>query len=251
MKGAALALLPVAAGLLLLSAVIAVCWLAARSLPGQPRYQIAFSDIECTPPPGLSRDDFLANVQFVAGFPDTACALDDGLPARLSAAFAQYPWVERVEGVEVTAPRRVRVRLTYRTAVLRVRGPDGDRAVDRFGVRLPSAAAAPTLPRLDGDVNPPGRQGQAWGDERVEAAARTAAFLAPYQDRLHLRTFDAAADGALTLSGTSGRVRWGKAPGAEPLGEPSAEAKVRRLLDMAANHADGLWDVDVRREDGR
>ena len=62
-------------------------------------------------------------MQFFAGMPDAVCVLDDGLPARLSAAFAKHPWVARVEAVEVVAPRRVRVRLTYRTAVLRVPGP--------------------------------------------------------------------------------------------------------------------------------
>ena len=121
-----------------------------QSLHDQPRYQIVFGDIECTPPPGLTREVFLEEVQMLASFPDSACALDDGLPARLSAAFAKHPWVEQVQGVEVGAPKRVRVRLAYRTAVLRVRakGDDKERAVDRFGVRLPDAAVDPALPLL-------------------------------------------------------------------------------------------------------
>ena len=249
-----LALLPVAAGLLLLAGVVLLGWLALQALHGQPRYQIVFSDIDCTPPAPLSREEFLGEVQFVARFPDAACALDEGLPARLSAAFAQHPWVEQVQGVEVVAPRKVRVRLVYRKAVLRVRakGEDEERAVDRFGVRLPAAAADPALPLLVGEVDPPsGLPGHLYGDDHVEAAARTAAFLAPYQNRLSLQTFEAAADGGLTLSGSAGRARWGKAPGGEALGEPSAEDKVRRLLDFVAKHGGGRGELDLRQEGGQ
>ena len=249
----AAALLPLVAGLLLLSGVLALGALALRSLHNQPRYQIVFGDIECTPPPGLTREVFLEEVQMLASFPDSVCELDDGLPARLSAAFAKHPWVERVQGVEVTAAKRVRVRLTYRTAVLRVRakGDDKARAVDRFGVRLPDAAVDPSLPLLVGEVErPTGREGRPWGDDRVEAAARTAAFIAPYQDRLHLQNFETAADGVLTLSGPAGRVLWGRAPGSEPLGEAGAEAKLRRLLDFAANRGVGGAELDVRSEGG-
>ena len=94
--------------------------------------------------------------------------LDDGLPARLSAAFAKHPWVERVEGVEVEAGRKVRVRLTYRTAVLRVQGSgDAQWAVDANGIRLPTAAVDDALPLLGGDVPPPtGQEGRPWGDDR-------------------------------------------------------------------------------------
>jgi len=252
---AALALLPLVAGLLLLSGVLVLGGLALQSLHNQPRYQIVFGDIECAPPPGLTREVFLEEVQMLASFPDSACALDDGLPARLSAAFAKHPWVEQVQGVEVAAPKRVRVRLAYRTAVLRVqaKGDDKKRAVDRFGVRLPDAAVDPSLPLLVGDVKPPGGQeGRRWGDDRIEAAARTAAFLASYQDRLHLESFEAATDGGLTLRGAAGRISiiWGRAPGSEPLGEAGADAKLRRLLDFAEKHADG-GELDVRPEGGR
>ena len=149
----------------------------------------------------------------------------------------------------MAGPRRVRVRLVYRTAVLRVRGDDIDLVVDRYGVRLPAAAADPSLPLLVGEVKRPADPGRPWGDGRVEGAARTAAFLAPYQDRLHLEIFEAAADGGLTLRGPGGRVVWGRAPGSEALGESAAEEKKRRLLDFAAKHSDGPWKVDLREEE--
>ena len=242
---AVLPLAPLAAGLLLLAAVFLVGWLASQALRGQDRYRVAFTDIECTPPPHLTREAFLDEVQYFAGLPDAVCVLDDGLPARLSAAFAKHPWVEQVQAVEVVAPRRVRVRLAYRAAALRVRVGQAERPVDANGVRLPAAALDAALPLLDGDVRPPaGQEGQPWGDDRVQAAARTAALLGPYQDRLHLRILEAGPAGLL-LRGDGWRAWWGAAPGAEPLGEAAADAKVRRLVEVVARHADGE-EVDLR-----
>ena len=242
-------LAPLGVGLLLLSAVIVLGGFALRALHGQERYQVAFADVDCLPPPHESRAEFLEEVQYFARLPDSVCVLDDGLPARLSAAFARHPWVEEVKGVEIKAPGRVRVRLVYRIAALTVALGDGiDRPVDRNGVRLPAAAVDPAVPVLRGDLRPPaGLEGQFWGDERVAAAARTAWLLAPYQDRLHLQTFVAEPD-RLILSGAPYRVLWGAPPGGEPLGEAGAEVKVRRLLDFIAQRAEGRWEIDVRPE---
>ena len=224
--------------------MIAAGWLASQALRGQERYRIAFTAIECTPPPRLSRAEFLDEVQYFAGMPDAVCVLDDGLPARLSAAFAKHPWVARVEAVEVVAPRRVRVGLTYRTAVLRIPGPGVVwEAVDANGVRLPKAAVEDALPELRGDVRPPaGQEGQPWGDDRVQAAARTAALLRPHQDQMNLRIIEIGPDG-LALRGDAWRALWGAAPGSEPLGEPTADAKVRRLLEFVAQPGDAELDL--------
>jgi hypothetical protein len=242
---AALAAAPPAVALLLLAAAVLAGGLALQALRGQPRYQIRFSDIDCTPPPGVSREQFLDDVQYLAGLPDSACVLDESLPGRLSAAFAKYPWVERVDGVDVAAPRKVRVRLTYRTAVLRVPDHGGMSAVDALGVRLPDAAAAESLPLLAGDIKPAGQEGRPWGDARVAAAARTAGLLGPYQDQLRLK-FIEATDGGLVLRGHRRVIRWGAAPSSEPPGEPTADVKLRRLLEYAARHADEPWEADVR-----
>ena len=209
---AALPLAILAAGLLLLAAVILVGWLASQALRGQERYRIVFADIDCTPPPHLTRADFLEEVQYFAGMPDAVCVLDDGLPARLSAAFAKHPWVARVEAVEIVAPKRVRVRLTYRTAALRVPGPGAVwEAVDANGVRLPKAAVEDALPELRGDVPPPaGQEGRPWGDDGVQGAARTAALLRPHQDQLNLRMIEIGPDG-LMLRGDAWRTLWARA----------------------------------------
>ena len=191
------------------------------------------------------RGDFLEEVQFFAGLPDSVCVLDDGLPARLSAAFAKHPWVEQVQAVEIVGGRRVRVRLAYRTAVLRVVKGDEKWAVDANGVRLPAAAADDALPLLLGVPAPAGQEGQPWGDDRVSGAARTAGLLSAYQNRLTLLTVDFGPDG-LTLHGDRWRAVWGAAPGSEPLGETAADEKVRRLLDFVGQHGDAAGELDLR-----
>ena len=243
-----LALTPLAAGLLLLAAVIVLGWLAQQALRGQERYQIAFADIDCTPPPNLSREAFLDEVQYFAQLPDSVCVLDDGLPARLSAAFARHPWVEQVQGVEVVAPKGVRVQLglpdgSAKSASARRRGMAGGPS------RRPSAdggdhgCLAPTARRSSTAA----RAGRAvLGRRPCREAARTAAFFVPYRDRLPIQTVESAPDVGLILSGQGWRVLWGAAPGSEPLGEAAAEIKIRRVLEFAAQQGDNPWEIDVR-----
>ena len=178
---------------------------------------LPFAAILCTPPPGLSAADFLAEVQFLSNCPDQVRLLDDQLPVRLAAAFIRHPWVERVEKVEV-APGEVRVRLAYRTPVLAVpwSGADGPvRAVDRAGVVLPLAALTVGLPLYAGKVaTPPGGAGVAWGDPRIEAAARTAAYLQPFQERPASRAPDSGGGGRLAHR-TARPHPLGQSPGRE------------------------------------
>jgi hypothetical protein len=78
------------------------------------RYSIPFADIQCTPPEGLSREDFLLQVRYVSEMPEQIRLLDDGLSERLAQAFARHPRVERVDRVEVLPTREVTVQLTFR-----------------------------------------------------------------------------------------------------------------------------------------
>jgi hypothetical protein len=87
---------------------------ARERVRGWDRYTIAFADIECTPPDGLSREDFLLQVRYFSEMPERIGLLDDGLPERLAQAFARHPRVERVDRVEVLPTREVTVRLTFR-----------------------------------------------------------------------------------------------------------------------------------------
>jgi hypothetical protein len=161
-------------GLLLFGAAAFGPW-ALEQLRPRERYRVAFTAIECAAPPGLSRSEFLDQVQYYDSQPDELELLDRTLPARLAGAFERHPWVERVEQVEVVPPRRVRVRLTFRTPALAVEVQGRLCVVDRAGVRLPDRTAADGLPRYPGQAPPPGPVGSRWGDAAVEAAAHQAA----------------------------------------------------------------------------
>jgi len=236
---------PLGAALLVLG-LAALAGPALEGLRGRERYFISFTDIECQPPGGVSREDFLQDVQYIAGLPDAPLdVLDDGLAARLEAAFQRHPWVERVRRVEV-GPRRVRVSLSYRTAVLTVPLADGPRAVDGGGVLLPEAATDPEAPTLRGPARrPAGPPGEPWGDERVAAAARAAAALRPHQGRLKITSIDVG-EGEIRLEWPLGAVQWGRPPGDEAAGEAAADEKVRRLLEFAGGRDGSRWEVDLR-----
>ena len=165
--------LVLALGVALILVTVAVVGKMTRAgIGGSGRYTIAFADIDCMPPPGLTRAEFLDEVQYLSRLPDRLGLLDDDLSNKLTAAFAKHPWVERVDSV-VLQPRQVRVALVIRQPVLAVLTPEGLIAVDRHGVRLPKNAATEGLPIFEGDARPPqGPAGTRWGDARVEERAR-------------------------------------------------------------------------------
>jgi hypothetical protein len=144
---------------------------ARDRLEQQRHYTVAIADLRCETPPGMGRAAFLSEVQYLGGLPDQVNLLEPRLAARLTAAFALHPWVERVDGVNLRGPDGPVVRLAIRTPVLAV----GDRVVDRYGVLLPAGTPTAGLSVLPGDAPPPkGPAGTPWGDPVVEAAARAA-----------------------------------------------------------------------------
>jgi hypothetical protein len=159
---------------LFLAGLIVLGRLAREDLREQDRYTLAFADVACTPPPGLSRADFLDEVAYLANPPARLRLLEPGLAGRLAEAFARHPWVSQVERVEVVPPAQVRVQLRYRRPVLAVRVGGRVRVVDGRGVLLPRSAPADGLPVFEGKAPPCGPVGTPWGDPAVEAAARAA-----------------------------------------------------------------------------
>ncbi|HEY7155325.1 MAG TPA: hypothetical protein VH575_15285 [Gemmataceae bacterium] len=255
---------PILCGLALLLGVIALGRGARAALHDRAGYTVAFHEIDCEPPQGMSRGAFLDEVRHLSRQTEMLHLLDEDATARLARAFAAHPWVESVRRVQIVRRDRrdagLRVELTYRQPVLAVwlpsdKAPRGGnalmsaRAVDRQGVLLPVSAVHTRLPVLMADVSvPAGSVGSRWGDRRVWAAAATVAFLKPHLVRLHLDDCDIEVVGGEVVFRKPGvRVVWGHAPGHEGAGEAPAEVKLRRLLDYQANH-DGLGSLehDVR-----
>src|SRR5579871_2904390 len=174
----------VCAGLFL--AGLAAAGRATRAwLRQQGQVTIAFTDLDCVPPPGEDRERFLLEVQSLSELPDRLSLLDDDLPTTLARAFGRHPWVEKVKRVAVLPSPEVHVQLLYRTPVLAVRTADAVRVVDAQGVLLPPGTGAEGLPTFSGLPAPPsGLSGAAWGDPDIEAAAHTAGYLRAHQESL-------------------------------------------------------------------
>jgi hypothetical protein len=253
-------LAPILSGLALLLVVIGAGRAARAALHDRTAYRLAFADIDCQPPEGSSRVVFLSEVQSLACQPSSLHLLDEDLTSRLHRAFLAHPWVESVRYVAINPPEskrlasrrsvRVHVEIDYRQAVLAVPPTDGGwRLVDRHGILLPESAMRPHLPVLTTEVTTPaGPTGSHWGDARVAAAAKTAAFLQAHLGRLHLEDSQMeVVEGEILLRRSGVRVVWGHAPGQEKEDEAPAKVKLRRLLDYQKEHG-GLESLehDVR-----
>jgi hypothetical protein len=261
-------LTPILCGLALLLGVIGLGRAARAALHDRAAYSLAFADIECQLPEGMSREAFLSEVRAHTYQPPTLHLLDEDLMARLHRAFAIHPWVDFVRGVDIGKTHHsgrqpktgVHLDLVYRQPVLAVplsdvaiRGKglaeNGWRMVDRQGILLPIATVQPHLPVLTLPVaTPSGPPGSRWGDARVAAAAKTTAFLKPHL--AHLRLDDSNIDivaGEIVFCRRGVRIVWGHAPGQEDEGEAPAKVKLQRLLDYQKEH-DGLESLehDVR-----
>lgn len=237
----------VVAGLVVL-VVLGVGHYLGEGLRDDARYQANFADIECPPPPGMAREEFLSEVQYQGGFPDHLAVLDKEQTRKLALAFAAHAWVEKVEGVRVQPPNKIRIHLTYRTPVLAVeaRGKPDRSPVDRFGVVLPTKGLDPSLPLLK-DIETVGATptGAVWNDPAVQAAAKVAGHLSGDLGRLGL-TEVRVEDEDVVLQGDRSRVVWGRPPGQEQEGEPSAEAKKAHLREEAEKAGDAGLRLDLR-----
>jgi hypothetical protein len=240
-----------AAGLLVL---LGWAWLGRRAgddLRDSGRTALVFADTECDTPPGMSRGEFLTEVQYLGELPDRIPAPDAGLPARLAAAFSLHPWVAHVERIEAS-PGPLRAKLTFRTPVLAAswqpdeigQGPTW-RVVDGFGVLLPQSASLEGVPRLMNSAFAPTAAGRRWTDVNVQLAARTMAYLAGERAVLPFDKVEVV-EGEIILRVGTALVRWGRAPGDEIEGEPRADDKRRRLIDAAAAPGGVAGTLDLR-----
>ncbi len=238
-------LAPILCGFALLLAVIGAGRAARASLHDRVAYCLAFADIDCQPPQGMSRAVFLKEVRSLAHLPATLHLLDEDLTARLHRAFRAHPWVESV-GCVAVGQAWVHVEIAYRQAVLAIPSVEGRwRMVDRHGVLLPESAVPSHLPVLITEVaKPTGPTGSHWGDARVVAAAKTAAFLQAHLTQLHLNGSQIEiTEGEIVFSKPGVRIVWGHAPGQEKADEAPAQVKLRRLLDYQKEH-DGLEGLE-------
>jgi hypothetical protein len=242
-------------------------------LSSRPEYQVDWSSVAVTPTPRGVPSRVVEDIRIRAQLPEKLSLLQPGLAKQLAQAFADHPWIEKVNRVEVKRQRRIEVDLTYRRAALVVETSRGFYPVDAHSVLLPPTDFAPE------DVNklpvcrnvktlPQGDAGEQWGDVVVDCAARIADSIAPGGDidknwkRLGLAAIlapvpktseplpeDLSFD-IVTRGGSL--IRWGRAPGADTL-EPSVEQKLARLGQVVQNQGSldapgGPFKIDIRYE---
>jgi hypothetical protein len=235
--------LPLVVGVGLIGGVL---WLSDRArddLRRQGKHVASFTDIECDPPPGLTRVEFLEEAQYLAGLPDRLDLLDTRTPDRVRDALQGHPWVAEVRQVRIRGDK-IQAEVEHRKPALWVEwSPRSARAVDAGGVLLPVSATKEGLSILTGPVSRPVvRAGEAWGDPAVEIAAKLVGWLRERPGVVELADCRIEVRGdELTLMVGKRRIIWGRAPGNEKPPEPDAAKKAVRL------RAQREGDVDLRK----
>jgi hypothetical protein len=106
-------LVALAGAALAVGGVLALGGYLRDTVPARGRHHIAVTDIDCDPPAGKTRTEFLGEVHYYGRLPEQLDAADPALPDRLREAFAKHPKVRRVEKVTVAPPDKVRVDVVY------------------------------------------------------------------------------------------------------------------------------------------
>ena len=222
-RGLAQLMLPLMVGAALLLTVLAI---GQKLAGGGPT--VTFREIECDPPAGMTRQQFLEETQYLSGFPDRL--KHPSALREVHDAFGKHPWVLRVVRVQILRGGVASAELVYRRPVLAVASPP--REVDDEGILLPRSDGRKGLPLLTTKVAAPvGKPGRSWGDVRVAAVAQVVALVHP---RLPLAECTVEIDeGEVMVRGPKWRVLWGRPSGQEKAGEATADEKLRRLADAA------------------
>lgn len=221
--------LPLLAAVALFVGVLATGRFLAPLLRGTNAYTLSLENCEWDLPEGLSQDEFLQEVQYLAGLPDHLDLQDKAWSRELASAIARHPLVEKVEEIRLGTANTARIRLRFRQPVLRVEGLE--RAVDSHGILLPRSAWRPDLPLLTTPVTPPSNPpGEVWPDVRVEACAEVMGLVLPRLRQLQAGAVSVSIQkGEVTLQGSPWRIVWGHPPRQESPDEASAASKVQRL----------------------
>jgi hypothetical protein len=254
----------------LMVAALAGAWYAAwRTIGGDvlasDQYHVTAESIKITPLPRWIKSDVRGEVFQSVSVDGPLSIMNPDANKRIAVAFSLHPWVAQVVKVTKRHPALIQVELRYRRPVCMVEGRGGSRPVDVRGAWLPwgdfSSVEASRYPRLVGiDTSPVGPAGTPWGDDRVAGGAEIAAALGDAWADLRLDRIEPAGR-VPAARGTEctyelftrfgSRILWGRAPGTRTPGEPSAEDKVARLKQHAAEYGGlegvrGPLEIDLR-----
>lgn len=269
----------VAALLVVLSVGLVLVYMGGRLVDraihwvhGRPRYQLPFDKIELVPPPPPcfrgGAPAFLERARKNVGESEVLPLLDLA-PGRIELVFKRFPWVERVDAIH-RPPGGLVVHLTYNEPVAKVLFPTGEQfALDRRARILPpedlDVGCAGDLIKINGRrITPPAstRAGLVWKTESADSAevdrgviqaAGLAGFLLEPERRrqadethalriLVIETTESEGRGLFVLNAEGAMILWGRGPGEERPGEPSALDKWELLTAKAK--AEGIRPGD-------
>lgn len=221
-----------------------------EQLADQDRYAVPFLEVQCDAPPGRTKAEFLSEVRYLSDLPDRLHVLDRHLSQRLAQAFGRHPWVEGVDRVEVLSGQRVQATVRFRKPALAVVWEEQTRVVDGEAVLLPASASAANVPVFRGKTaTAPGLAGAPWADVALTEAAKTAAFLDKEKGRLAIVGCESDGESLTWITEKGTRILWGRPPGKEWTGEPTAAKKLERWLQLS-QRAGGLEagaEIDLRK----
>lgn len=254
--------------LLLTGLGTAIYWgwqVVRQSAPVSAEYGLRPGDIEIVPESKwMDRHELLKKVVHGASLDDRLSLLDPGLNERISLAFLDHPWVERVVRVEKFQPPRIRVTLVFREpiAIVEAAATDDSEAavphvVDRHGIYLPvenfvtEPAGLQGLARIRNAPLRPPPAGKRWQDGRVRGGAKIAAAFGPLWKDFSLLAVEPSPQpipGSTEIYDYDLVTRGGKRIGWGPqyvdaeldsdsrADEPTAEEKVARLKNYVTQH---------------
>jgi hypothetical protein len=231
-----------------------------------PGYQITCENLTLVEAPVWMTEDIRAEIQMSRldpDFPKRFSLLDEDVCQRVADAYAQCPWVERVEKVVKHDPRMdprriLEISLKFRHPLAFVQVQENSLClVDEQGVRLPGLYTAPRLGAstfivitgVPWAAPDPGRK---WNDESLAAGLKVAAAVEAKRKAFHLVSVDVSNFGyrqdrreteVVLATAHNTRIKWGRAPTpqAELLQEESCAEKVA-YLDLCYKSLHGQVD---------
>ena len=244
------------------------------SVNQRERFQMAADRIDLTQATRWTPHDIVENVaKFHPDWKDRSL-LEANLAVDVAAAFADHPWIAKVDRVEKTRQGRMIIQVTYRTPVAMIETHRGLYPVDAEGVLLPpndfSLTQSDQLPHLRQIRSmPSGRAGTKWGDPLVVAGAKLCAALMPqgnldsHWNKYGLEAVIAPVPSQETsvaapaeppvfelLTQGGRRILWGRPPGDDAL-EPTVAQKLGRLdsylrQQKSLDQPVGAYCIDIR-----
>lgn len=242
-------------------------------------YGVKKENIHITPAPPWIKTSVVDEV-YEGRSLSTLSLLESQTAAKIARAFDAHPWVRKTQRVEKLAGVQIMVNVEYRVPVAMVAcvSTKVDEATGEQQTKqsfLPVDSEGFLLPTKDFSQNDvpqfiwvyakgiksadERRVGTPIGDSQIEEAVRLCKILTRYREALHIERVNVYSTTQVGKSkwileieiGTGDpqspgpRIVWGHAPGLEELSEPTAEQKLKRLIELASQ-SDFLSQKQIR-----